>query len=544
MAAFLASGGRVGSIAEPVGKATLWDVAIGRLLDPPLTDPPGPVLSLAFSPDGGVLAAGVVRRGVHLWNFATRQAVREPMTADSAVQRIAFAPDGRTLASVGYEGKVVLWDMVAGRPLGAPLIGHRDTTYTLAFSPDGTRLATGSLDGTVILWDATASPPLSTPLLSFSSGERWHMPAFATDGRVVAVGGCGRRDPTSHACLRGEVQLWDLASGRQLGRPLADHTDEVTSVAFGRDGVVLAAADRDGVVVVWDVVTWRPLEPRFRAAEGRFPQVVSGVDGFSVVTSGKHGVELWDVRSGEPLGEPFADSEEAGAPFAFSPNRRTLAARSGGLIVLWDVASRRRLGQPLDAQTDLVGDLAFSPDGAMLASSGLSTNRFNAPVAQIKNNIILWDVTRHEQLVTLQSRSDSAAHTLAFSPDGRVLAAGLWGKIVLFDIASARQLGALPTGYGLGISEVVFLPDGNQLLSLGRAEQGELDRTRFELHGWEVGVEAWAARVCGIANRNLKQEEWRQYLRDDPYRATCPDLPPGEGVPDVAPAVTSAALPI
>ncbi|MFN8665126.1 MAG: TIR domain-containing protein [Thermomicrobiales bacterium] len=540
----LASGGRVGSIAEPAGVATLWDVTTGQQLDPPLTDPPAPVLSPAFSPDGGVLAAGVVRSGVHMWDVATHQAVREPMTADTAVQRIAIAPDGRTLASVGYEGKVVLWDMAVGRPIGPPLVGHRDTAYALAFSPDGTRLATGSQDGTMILWDATGSLTLSRSLFSFASEEEWSTPAFATDGRVAAVGDCGERDPASNACRRGQVRLWDLATGRQLGPPLAGHTEGVTLVAFSRDGALLASAGRDGTVVLWDVASGRPLGPRLVAAQGGFSQVAFGADGLSVATSGMHGIELWDARTGHPLGEPFADSEETGATFAFSPDGRILAAGRRGRIVLWDVASRRRLGSELDAWTDLVVDLAFSPDGALLASTGVSTNRFNAPAEHGKNNIILWDVTRYERVATLQSRSDSGAYSLTFSPDGRVLAAGFPGKITVFDVAAARPLGTLSSGYVFGATEVVFLPEGNRLLSVGCVEQGEQGHARYEVCCWEVGIEAWAAGVCGIANRNFKQEEWHQYLRDDPYRVTCPDLPPGEGVTDVASAVTPSASPI
>jgi WD40 repeat protein len=312
---------------------------------------------------------------------------------------------------------------------------------------------------------------------------------------------------------------------------------------------VLASADPDGTVVLWDVAARRPLGPRIRAAEGGFSLVAFSPDGLSVATSGMRGIELWDVRTGRPLGEPLADSAGAGPRFAFSPDGRTLAASSGGLIVLWDVASRRRLGQPLDAQTDMVADLEFSPDGRLLASSGVSTARTSMAANQARNNIILWDVARRDRLATLLPRSEVPAHTLAFSPDGNVLAAGHWGKIALFDLASARPLGALPTGkvWGstgvIGSAGVVYLPDGNQLLALGCAEQGERGCARFEVRGWELGVQAWAARVCRIANRNLTWEEWRQYLRDDPYRATCPDLPPGEGLTDAAPAVTPAASP-
>ena len=72
---------------------------------------------------------------------------------DGEINSVAFSPDGTILAAGGSDGTVRLWDVATRRQIGAPLNGHGGEVYSVAFSPDGTILASGSADGTVRLWD-------------------------------------------------------------------------------------------------------------------------------------------------------------------------------------------------------------------------------------------------------------------------------------------------------------------------------------------------------------------------------------------------------
>ena len=146
-----------------------------------------------------------------------------------------------------------------------------------------------------------------------------------------------------------------------------------------------------------------------------------------------------------------------------------LPGSSGGgcTITLWDLAKRQPLGLPLKAHKDSVRSVVFSPDGKTLASGGTS------------GNILLWDVASRQPLgPPLPGYTAEATLSLAFSPDSRTLAAGgIEGEIIL----------------------------------------------------WDLDPASWQARACRIANRNLTREEWQQYLGDEPYRLTCPNLPaPGK----------------
>src|SRR5581483_4053961 len=65
---------------------------------------------------------------------------------------VAFSPDGKVLATGSFDGTVKLWDFAAGKELHV-LKGHTDQVYSVAFSPDGTMLASGSKDKTIRLWN-------------------------------------------------------------------------------------------------------------------------------------------------------------------------------------------------------------------------------------------------------------------------------------------------------------------------------------------------------------------------------------------------------
>ena len=51
------------------------------------------------------------------------------------------------------------------------------------------------------------------------------------------------------------MRLWDVTTGRQIGGPLKGNDGVVYSVAFSRDGKILAAGSADGAVRLWDVTT-------------------------------------------------------------------------------------------------------------------------------------------------------------------------------------------------------------------------------------------------------------------------------------------------
>ncbi|MFQ5858691.1 MAG: WD40 repeat domain-containing protein, partial [Anaerolineae bacterium] len=142
--------------------------------------------------------------------------------------------------------------------LGPPLSGHTAAVVSVAFSPDGQTLASGSRDNTIILWDTStvlsagvASGGTSGQRLAGHSDVVWSV-AFSPDGQTLASSSCGELS-VYEGCRQGEIRLWDVATGRLIGQPLAGHTDVVWSVAFSPDGQSLASGSDDTTIMLWDV---------------------------------------------------------------------------------------------------------------------------------------------------------------------------------------------------------------------------------------------------------------------------------------------------
>jgi WD40 repeat protein len=416
----------------------LWDLRTGKFLRQ-LSGHESLVLSVAFSPDGKILASGSLDETVRLWDVATGSELLQLEEDEYLAFSLAFSPDGKILKSNGmYEWRdsVRVWDVAIWSQL-RQLPGHQYSVESVAFSPDGKILASVSDDNTVGRWNVVAT----WSQLRQVSGD-WDSVksvAFSPDGKILAS---GNSDKT--------VRLWGVATGSELGQ-LSGHWSEVNSVAFSPDGKILASGSWE-IMRLWHVASRSEL--RQLSVHGNWVNSVAfSPDGKILASAGSRDktVLLWDValRSELRLLSGYGSWVYS---VAFSPDGKILASGSSDNTVrLWDVATGSELRQ-LSEHGNEVRSVAFSPDGKILASGSSD------------NTVRLWDVATGSELRQLSGHR-SWVYSVAFSPDGKILASGSYDKIVrLWDVASGRELQQL-TGHAGSVYSVAFSPNGKILAS-------------------------------------------------------------------------------
>jgi WD40 repeat protein len=325
-----------------------------------------------------------------------------------------------------------------------------DPVNLAIFSPDGQTLAAAHADGTITLWDLTESPPSANVL--YRSSDPVTSIAFSLDGHTLAS-----------ASPEGPITLWNwnVETGEWLpGLPIEPGT-LVTSLAFRpkTEGQVLAVGSADSTIILWDIGTGEPIGDPLRGYTEWMNSIAFSPDGQTLASASDDGVIiLWDIETGEAIGRPLTGHEGPVTSVAFHPNDdRTLAsASSDSTIRLWNIETGEAIGDPLTGHTKWVNSVAFSPDGKTLAS------------ASDDRTVGLWDVTsRWPKALPLVGHT-ARARSVAFSPDRQILAsASDDGTIILWNIEKANPLGQLLAGHTDLVRSVTFSPDGQTLASAG-----------------------------------------------------------------------------
>ncbi|PKK54018.1 hypothetical protein CI102_1212 [Trichoderma harzianum] len=468
--AFSLNGERLASGSHD-GRVCLWDVDTGAMVWN-VKKHDNPVLSVVFSSDhrhvtsaslGGLIWSWDVRTGVLLSAFVET----------TNVTVIAFAPNGKRVATVLEEGeriRVNLWDVRNGVLLRT-LKGGNCRVWSTTFSPDGEQLVLTTYDAaapsgkrdSVHIYDIRRLSERDLERQKTINGDfgRVWSAAFSPDCKTLAAG-----------CGDGKVRLWDPTTGMVI-RSLKGNTNQVNSVVFSSNGRKLASASYDGMLRLWDVHAAAPEQALVQRS--RVTLIIFSPDHRRLVSASHNKtLLLWDTSTGKVQHELQGQGSRV-CSVAFSSDSKMLAAGfNDGTVWLWDAQTAEQL-MIFDSRTKYSNTINSNPvvrrDNTQLVPRPRgptrwlrSISRTPRPSDAINGVFQAWDGLSELLLKAMKSNT-CLVDSVAFSPDGRLLASALYeGTLLLWDRSTAALRNTLK-GHTGKVNSVAFSSDSQKLAS-------------------------------------------------------------------------------
>lgn len=302
------------------------------------------------------MASGSLCSSIALWNASDGKIA---LQWAAEVCSLAFSPNSRYLLSGCEDGEAVIWDLSRGAREVVTLEGHSSRVLSCAWSPDGSAIATGS-DGIVRIWDA----------VTFQHLHVLNQGSMAVRSLTFSPHGCWLASSAYFSC---SYCIWDVVSGTlckfiHIPLPKSDFTHTGAAVAFHPESMRLATiAENSGSIELWDVETGRRLGRIWRD-EGKIYDLSFSPNGRLLLGAMGQTVMIWDTLT-KAEGHSLEGHQSAVLKACFSPCGKYIASASwDGTVRLWRTTDGSCVAICWEHGHAVVAHLAFSPDGKTLSS--------------------------------------------------------------------------------------------------------------------------------------------------------------------------------
>ena len=476
---------------------TLRQVETGAQVGVPMHHT-GRVYAVAFSPDGRTILTGSGDRGLDVekgmatgraqfWDADTGKPLRQPLIHQDLVTAVSFGLEGRSILTASWDGTVQRWESSTCRRLGPPykldFLVQPDHDQ-VQFSADGKTILAWQAGGRPVLWsipepvecnadDAARAVETWTGMRLDTAGndirlddETWRQLrdlALCNPGEPSTLSEWASEESTTSNHNARTPEAGEFIMSRPTEREpsiavatpsqLLQHTGPVTCSVFSQDSILLAVGsgewgdDGFGELKVWDCFDGKM---RFSAKlKLCVSQIAFAPNGQLVATfSGAGTVTVWDVVNGEVI-STFSGEEAMGVQtISFLPDSRSLVTSiyhnsldshssiysvSDPAAIIWDCRDGTRIAtihHQQDVPSFVTGQdclmVAVSPEGTHLASG------------DYLGNVKLWQIPGGQEMATISC--SSSIRSLAFSADGKTVAAGLTGDecVSLIDVSTGK----------------------------------------------------------------------------------------------------------
>lgn len=443
-----------------------------------------PVRDIAFSPNGLWFVTVSDDHRIRIWDTYTGSELLS-MTQDGAVTEVVISSNGAWIATTGVDRTARVWDAKTGVEIFQ--IPLKASGARLAFLKDDLWLVSTDESGAIAIWDISV---MTLPELTVTASGIVNHVQYSPSGELLAVAA--------------DDKVWlltphqeSIVEPRALGTPAEDFDSNIAKLVFSPDSNLLGILTRENEAAVYN------LETRHRqqiAVSERIQSIAFSTDSRQLITSDiNRNLQAWDVFNGELL--PDTDGFPQGSALASAAE--VLAVSSPDQIVLLsEDANGAAPSLEFSGEKAL---MVVSPDGSLLASS---SSIGQVTIFEYQNG----------QLAQLSSFQKGQAASLAFQPEGNLLAVGTSRNVYLMDVTSGKEVARI--SHLSTVNGVSFSADGSYLATGSSQGIQFWDMEDLRL----VSSDELVATACSYIYDDLTLAQWQTFFGEEEQLPLCENL--------------------